>query len=183
MGGGSGTLAATPATTGAGGTPLSIGGTGLFGVSSGSSGWPALASLTGPGNNVATELRITSFEERMNQEVGQATTEQQHQHKSLEAWCKTEFHKINEQLTAGEAQLKTFGDELKATKEQNKMDNEETHKRVMQTGLDISEILNKVGELTQRLPPPVSKKRVNKPEGVPEGKENVKLGDEARLDA
>ena len=119
----------------------------------------------------------------MNQEVEQATTEQQHQHKSLEAWCKTEFSKINEQLTAGEAQLRTFGDELKATTAQNKTDNEETHKRVTQTGLDVSEILNKMGELMQRLPPPISKKRVEKPAGAPVGKECVKPAEEGMIES
>ena len=129
--------------------------------------------LSAPGSSVATELRIASVEELMVQEVDQVAQVQQHQHRTLEAWCKEEFHKLNEQQTSQAASIKSLGDEIRTGKEEQKATTTAVQTQVSETNANVNIMLKNMTEMMKRLPPQQSRKRTDLPDGAPEGKEEV----------
>ena len=120
---------------------------------------------------MATELKITQVEDQLSQEVGLLQQEQQHQHRTLEAWCKEEFAKIADQQASTATQVKSIGDELKANKDATNSAAEGVHVQLALTNTNVDSIKEMVTEMMKRLPPALNRKRSEKPAGSPEGKE------------
>ena len=125
---------------------------------------------------MATELKLVQVEDQLSQEVGLLQQEQKHQHRTLEAWCKEEFAKLADQQTSTATQVKSIGDELKANKEATTLAAEGVHTQLALTNTNVDSIKVMVTEMMKRLPPATNRKRPDKPEGSPEGKEAEDLG-------
>ena len=161
LGGGS---ASTP------GSASGLGGSSVA-TSFGSSPWSpsaiAHSLVANTSSSVAQELRFTSFEEEVNSQVEAVQAESQHQHRTLEQWCKDEFGKIKERNDQTSADIKTIGEEVSAARKEHQEANKTMNTTVIHVKADQSAIMAQLSELLARVPAKEKKKRISAAAGLP----------------
>ena len=118
-------------------------------------------------SSVAQELRFTSFEEEVNNQVETAQAESRHQHRTLEQWCKEEFGKLKERNDETSAEIKTIGEEVSAARKEHQEANKTMNATVIHVKADQSAIMAQLSELLARVPAKEKKKRDSTAAGLP----------------
>ena len=118
-------------------------------------------------SSVAQELRFTSFEEEVNSQVEAVQAESQHQHRTLEQWCKEEFGKIKERNDQTAADIQTIGEEVSAARKEHQEANKTMNTTVTHVKADQSAIMAQLSELLARVPAKEKKKRSSAAAGLP----------------
>ena len=110
-------------------------------------------------SSVAAELRMTQMEEEMNNAVRVSQDEQQHQTKTLEAWCREEFTKIKETQSETAASIRTINEGMEASNKEHRDARAAMNVKLIENEGSNKVMMDQLKELLRRVPPAHKPKR------------------------